>query len=298
VAALGLACTRILIEAETAHGERLSRLWRHDGPLTPGAMAERVRWQLDGWLTAGGGAGSGGAGSGGGGGGGAGGGGAGGGAVLVFDEDGRVQEATVGETLEDTTAGLVLLRLAADEVAPDDGRQIGFWGGEAAADERADRALARLQGLLGPEAVVTAVVGGGRSPAERVRLVPWGDPRQPALPCAPVAGETPPWPGRVPAPAPATVHADPAACELVGAGGEPVVVGARGLPAGTPVRLSVAGGPWAEVVAWAGPWPADERWWDPPAHRRRARLQVQLAGGDAHLLALEHGRWSVEATYD
>ena len=34
LATRGLACTRILIEAETEHGEELCRLWRHDGALT------------------------------------------------------------------------------------------------------------------------------------------------------------------------------------------------------------------------------------------------------------------------
>ena len=48
----GLACTRVVIEAETEHGERLARCWRHDRVLTPAALAERVRWQLDGWLAA------------------------------------------------------------------------------------------------------------------------------------------------------------------------------------------------------------------------------------------------------
>src|SRR4051794_29068147 len=103
VAALGLACTRIRIEAETEHGESLQRIWRHDGPLAAGAMAERVRWQLDGWITAG-----------------------------------------------TTTAGLTLLRLAADEVAPDDGRQLGFWGGEAVADERAGGGPGPPPGGVGP----------------------------------------------------------------------------------------------------------------------------------------------------
>jgi protein ImuB len=51
-------------------------------------------------------------------------------------------------------------------------------------------------------------------------------------------------------------------------------------------------------MGWAGPWPADERWWDPAAARRRARLQVLLDDGTAHLLVLEHGRWHLEATYD
>ncbi len=52
------------------------------------------------------------------------------------------------------------------------------------------------------------------------------------------------------------------------------------------------------VAAWAGPWPVDERWWDPRGHRRRARLQVATTDGVAYLLAVESGRWSVEATYD
>jgi protein ImuB len=47
----GLACTHVLVEAETEHGESLARAWRHDGTLDVGALADRVRWQLDGWLT-------------------------------------------------------------------------------------------------------------------------------------------------------------------------------------------------------------------------------------------------------
>ena len=47
----GLACTRLGIEAVTAHGEELHRVWRHDGLLTAAAIADRVRWQLDGWLS-------------------------------------------------------------------------------------------------------------------------------------------------------------------------------------------------------------------------------------------------------
>src|SRR5215207_1293680 len=47
----GLACSRVAIEAQTEHGEQLTRLWRHEGMLTPTAIADRVRWQLDGWLS-------------------------------------------------------------------------------------------------------------------------------------------------------------------------------------------------------------------------------------------------------
>ena len=35
----------------TEHGEELHRVWRHDGLLDAAAIADRVRWQLDGWLS-------------------------------------------------------------------------------------------------------------------------------------------------------------------------------------------------------------------------------------------------------
>ncbi len=48
--ARGSACTRVVIGAETEHGERLERVWRADGALTAAAIADRLRWQVDGWL--------------------------------------------------------------------------------------------------------------------------------------------------------------------------------------------------------------------------------------------------------
>jgi protein ImuB len=49
LAAAGLACVRVQVQVRCADGQELSRLWRHDGLLTALAVAERVRWQLDGW---------------------------------------------------------------------------------------------------------------------------------------------------------------------------------------------------------------------------------------------------------
>ena len=86
--------------------------------------------------------------------------------------------------------------------------------------------------------------------------------------------------------------------EVMDAAGAPVPVTGRGLCGATPARLSVDGRRWTGIVAWAGPWPVDERWWDPAAHRRRARLQLCCEDGSAYLVALESGRWWVEATYD
>jgi protein ImuB len=61
-------------------------------------------------------------------------------------------------------------------------------------------------------------------------------------------------------------------------------------------RLSVNGGPWESVVAWAGPWPVTERWWS--VRRRRARVQVVTVDGAARLLCTERAGWWVEALYD
>jgi len=259
----GLACTRVGILAETEHGESLERLWRHEGALTPGAIADRVRWQLDGWLT--------------------------------------------GSAAHRPTSGITLLALVPDEVVAATGRQLGFWGGETAVDERAVRAFARVQGLLGTDAVTVPEWRGGRGPGDQVVRVPVhavdlerldGAGRPAARPDS-VAG---PWPGQLPAPAPSTVYPEPLAVEVLDGAGTLVQVSGRGLVSAPPSRLSPAGSAGRsaghEVVAWAGPWLVDERWWDPPAHRRRARFQVVTADGRAHLLAVEGGRWWVEATYD
>jgi protein ImuB len=49
LAAKGLSCVRVQVYARWDDGRELSRLWRHDGLLTAVQVADRVRWQLDGW---------------------------------------------------------------------------------------------------------------------------------------------------------------------------------------------------------------------------------------------------------
>lgn len=55
LAGAGLACVRVEVEITTVSGRSCSRLWRHadaaGGRLSSAAVAERVRWQLDGWRT-------------------------------------------------------------------------------------------------------------------------------------------------------------------------------------------------------------------------------------------------------
>ena len=117
-------------------------------------------------------------------------------------------------------------------------------------------------------------------------------------PATRLASVTEPWPGHLPAPSPATVLAEAEPVVVTDAAGDEVVVSGRGELSAPPVRLHRRGRRGRAVASWAGPWPCDERWWDPDAHRRRARLQVVDDAGDAHLLAAEGGSWWLEATYD
>ncbi|MBK6855206.1 MAG: DNA polymerase Y family protein [Microthrixaceae bacterium] len=251
----GLACTRVLVEAETDHGETLARHWRHEGALTPAALTDRVRWQLDGWLS--------------------------GGAAVR------------------PTAGIVRITLVPVEVVAARGRQLGFWGGETLVDERILRAVARLQGTLGAGSVRVAEMRGGRGPADRVVQVPVETvdltTHRPAARLVEVDG---PWPGRVPDPAPASVLEPPEPVQVLDVHGHPVVVTGRAEVSSPPVRFSRRGQPARKVVGWCGPWPVEERWWDPTRHRRRARFQLVDDTGDAHLLAVESGQWWLEAIYD
>ena len=50
---LGLACAKLSITVVTEHGEERTRTWRYSAAFTPSAIAERVRWQLEGWLAEG-----------------------------------------------------------------------------------------------------------------------------------------------------------------------------------------------------------------------------------------------------
>ncbi|MER7420972.1 DNA polymerase Y family protein, partial [Micromonospora peucetia] len=104
--------------------------------------------------------------------------------------------------------------------------------------------------------------------------------------------------GRRQPPAPAVVLPDPLDAAVHDVVGEPVAVSARLQVSAEPARLTVGAARPVEIVGWAGPWPVDERWWAPTEARRRARFQVCLADGTALLLAVEAGRWLVEAIYD
>ena len=189
--AAGVGCTRLAIHAVTANGEELQRVWRCAEPLTEDATADRVRWQLDGWLNR-------------------------------------------RNPNDRPTAPVTVLRLHPVEVVSAEALQLPLWGGIGDEDRlRARRALVRVQGLLGPEAVQVPVLSGGRGPAERITFTPLGD--EPV----PRADPGQPWPGQLPEPSPTVLLDDPV--ELLDAEGNPVRVTGRGLFSADPARLAAPG---------------------------------------------------------
>src|SRR5699024_6935284 len=130
----GAGCGRLQITARTEDGHELTRTWRTDavlGGLSAARMTDRVRWQLEGWLThapAGGG----------------------------------------GREGAPAVAPLVRLALRAEDVVAVGAEQGRLWGEARGADLRAHRALLRVQGLLGADAVLSAAVQGGRDLRDQV----------------------------------------------------------------------------------------------------------------------------------
>ena len=266
----GLACLRLAVQAEFSDGSEVQRVWRCTEPLQEQETADRVRWQLDGWLNT-----------------------RGSGSGHVGGETDVVGDG------EATGRGIVRLTIDPVETAPAGNVRPALWGGSDEARERAQRALVRVQSLLGPEAVRRPIRAGGRSLAEQIRLVPVGEEAE-DIPDPDAA-----WAGKLPAPLPAVLNltAGPARTHpaaqttLLDADGRPVQVTGRAMLSAPPDSFRWGQHNWP-VTGWAGPWPIDEKWW---AHGRRyARVQVAVAterGSQAFILLCYRGQWRIEAAY-
>ena len=262
----GLACTLLEVEVETGDGGHFSRLWGNDGAWTPALVAERLRWQLEAWLV---------------------------GRPSDGPPDGPGGPHP-GEAQGRAEAGIAAVRLVPVEVVPDRGRQLKLWGRSHAADERVAAASSPVS--RGCSATTVPCGRSWRAGAGR----PSASGSYPSV----TRYQTPPGPRACHGPAvfprrarrscPPTRHSSESST--------PEAPRSRSTDAGTPsappASIATSGGEPVTIVAWAGPWPVDERWWDGTGHRRRARLQVVTATGEAYLLALERGAWLVEGRYD
>ncbi|MDN6511085.1 MAG: DNA polymerase Y family protein [Corynebacterium sp.] len=244
----------------------VERVWRCREPLAEDDTAQRVRWQLDGWLT-------------------------------------RVRAQMPDSP--DGVGGIAAIDLVPVECLPAGDVAEALWGGPDVGIRAARAAAARAQALIGTRGVLRPVHRGGRAVGGRVLTVPYGeqDPEEgTATTTGRWDGELPaPLPALVGAPAdrmnaPGPGHPASAVHLLDGEGSQVWVTG-RGLMSSVPVSMRW-GGRVHRLTGWAGPWPVDEMWWSQGASARRyARLQVATDEPSAFLLVCRGRSWRIEATY-
>jgi protein ImuB len=182
------------------------------------------------------------------------------------------------------------VRLSPEAVDPVGAHEHGLWG--TGPDEQVHSGLSRVQGMVGHRGVLTATPSGGRTPAERQNLVPWGD--RPLV----VRDPKKPWPGSLPPPAPATVYEVPRQIAVHDSRGRSVAVDERGRLSAPPAAMVSGTGARRELTAWAGPWPLEQRWWDAASARSTNRFQVVDGEGVGWLLVLDDDGWWAEGRYD
>lgn len=254
----GLGCTRLFVEAESEHGEIRSRQWRNETSLTASAVAGRVRWQLEGWLTG-------------------------------EDE----QRPTAGITLL-RIIPTELHQEDGDQLrlfgGPTDG------DGKAAAAITRLQGLLGFDAVYGADQGPGREPGHIRlAPwGEQRSSVP---PTSKKFSLRTEHTPLPPWPGRLPAPHPSILHPEPVPVDVVDRRGKTITLTERGVVSGEPARL-INGRRTFAVVDWSAPWPVRERWWDPAAPPETTRLQLLTADGSARLIAHRHGRWWIEGEYE
>lgn len=265
LAEAGVNCLRLKVRAELTDGEVVERTWRTHDALTEAATADRVRWQLDGWLTSGG---------------------AGAIASLILEPLEIAQPEVAGQLwgIGAGSAG------GAGAAGRDGARRVA---------ERVQSQLGidavvqpRMSGGRGVAERVTLVPFGERGPEAAAGSA-----------AGSTAGSAS-WPGAILQPLPARIGGGlnhPASrVTLIDAAATPVGVTAEALLTSTPYGLSWGGKNYL-VTGWAGPWPVDDTWWEATAHKV-ARLQVvgERPGEGkpvAWLLVWSKRQWSIEAMY-
>ncbi|WP_296212831.1 DNA polymerase Y family protein [uncultured Corynebacterium sp.] len=317
----GEACVRLAVRAyleppvDYTGPTVIERLWRCREPLSEQDTAQRVRWQLDGWLTrlrAGANSGTGSEGR---------------------DSGSADPAADITADWADHTVGVTCIELVPVETVPAGSLAVPLWGGPDEGIRAARAAAGRAQALIGMNRVLRPIHRGGRAVARRIATVPYGedDPEAvTALPTRQWEGQLlHPLPGLIGAPAsgngglssgnPNPSAAHPAArLALLDRNGDPVYVTARGLMSAPPEALRW-GARQFRIIGWGGPWPVDEQWW--AEGKRYARLQISVreeARGNspystrsaystrsthsahrnyAFLLVCKGKQWRIEATY-
>lgn len=273
VRAAGLVCTQVEIVLHAVTGESHARTWRLE-TMDETTIADRLRWQAEGWAPQTGEAAQ---------------------APASASPAGAVGSAPGPVHAPDSTD------LPDSPAGPDFETEDGISGIELIAAElmaplhtqrslfdtgtgQVASTLERLQGLFGPDAVLVPGLQGGREPSETNMWTPW---QQQAVPTRDPAA---PWPGELPAPRPTIVECVP--IELLDARGQSVVARPQGLDS-APATIRYPDGATVDVVDHSSAWPVESGWWEPQEAQYLVRLHVVTADGRALLLRKDHGHWQI-----
>jgi len=255
-----LVCTQVTIRLTATGGQVSARTWRLED-MSDNRVADRARWQAEGWLTA---------------------------QPAAKRTAGQAENPvpTSDPALASgTDEGIALLTLLAAELATPLATQRSLLDRSSGA---VAHSLERLQGLFGLDAVLVPGLQGGRDPQETNLWTPWQQaPRPDRDPEAP-------WPGAIPAPHPVRILRTPV--ELLDTAGAPVVARSTGLDS-APATLRIPGAGAHRIVDHSSPWPVETGWWEPALRQRRVRLQVLAEDGAAFLLCREDGQWRLVGEY-
>lgn len=264
VSAHGLQVVRLSLVCETDHAERNQRIWGEPRGFSVSAACRALAVQLDGWL-----------------------------ADETADPDAP-------------TGGVVRLEVTPLECRESLVVQPLLWGGQQENVERVARAVSMARAAV-PDVVISVPCWeGGRDTARAWSLVDASlidfDDIEAAQERVSVGNGAPrAWTGAVPSPSPAAVSMSPHPVRLIDADGSDVVVTGRHEFSSPPATVEVGDNVW-NVERAAGPWPVEERWWDPRRRRRLARVQVLVRhprfGVGVLLLGIENGTWSLLGRYD
>ncbi len=260
----GLQCVRLSLTCETDHAERNQRIWGEPRGFTASAACSRLAVQLDGWLA----------------------------------DDAADPDAPTG--------GVVRLEVTPLECRESLVVQPLLWGGQQENVERAARAVAMARAAVADAVVSVPCWEGGRDLSRAWSLVDASlvdfDDVGAAEERVHIGNGAPrAWTGATPTPSPAAVAVEPPTVRVVDATGCEVSVTGRHEFSALPAVVEVGGHEW-RVERAAGPWPVEERWWDPRRKRRHARAQVLVRhprfGVGVFLLGIENGAWSLLGRYD
>ncbi|MFB9777052.1 DNA polymerase Y family protein [Brevibacterium otitidis] len=188
IRAASLVCPSLTIELTAAGGQRSERTWRVE-LMDENLVADRVRWQAEGWLAG----------------------------QQPQQSAGAGLDESADEGLDEADGVCALTLSAAELLAPLEAHTSLF----AQHSGAVTHTLERLQGLYGPEAVRVPQLQGGREPAETNLWTPWQQQPRPERSAAA------PWPGRLPGPHPMIVERTPV--ELLDRHGLSVIARPSGL---------------------------------------------------------------------